>query len=80
MTATLLNELQRQRLRDLAHTPTALEDYIETLQDQYPEAFHLGHRTLSERVFVDEPLFNIPYARFVRSVNDSSYRNPPEAA
>jgi hypothetical protein len=78
MTATLLNDLQRQRLRDLALTPAALEAYVEELHDQYPEAFHVEHKSLSERVFVDEPVFSIPHARFVRPVKESYYCLVPE--
>ena len=78
---TLLNELQRQKLRDLSKvrkdkdypaTPNmALEKYIEELRDQYPEAFHTKG-SLKERVFMDEPRLNAtPYARSVRAYAES---------
>lgn len=76
-----LNELQRQKLRDLSHvrkdkdypaTPNmVLEKYIEELRDQYPEAFHTKE-SLKDRVFMDEPRMNsTPYARSVRAYAES---------
>ena len=76
-----LNELQRQKLRDLSRvrkdkdypaTPNmVLETYLEELRDQYPEAFHTKE-SLKERVFMDEPRMNsTPYARSVRAYAES---------
>lgn len=76
MTTTLLNELQRQKLRDLSRALTGdkkdypvqpnepLEAYLAELRDQYPEAFHTKE-SLKERVFMDEPRF-MPHANYVR--------------
>jgi hypothetical protein len=90
MTTTLLNDLQRTRLRDLAKVRhdknypimpnVALEKYIQELKDQYPEAFHSTRQTMVERVFVDEPTTITPHFRFVRSRNASPYRIVPETA
>ena len=90
MTATLLNDLQRTRLRDLSKVRkdqnypimpnAALEAYIAELKEQYPECFHSTRRTLETRVFVDEPTTITPYARFVRSRNASPYRIVPVTA
>jgi hypothetical protein len=79
MSTTLLNELQRQRLRDLSRVckdgnyPTLpnlpLDKYLEELRDQYPEAFHT-RESLKNRVFMDEPRFP-PGAKFVRRYGES---------
>jgi hypothetical protein len=81
MTTTLLNELQRQKLRDLSRALTGdkkdypvqpnepLEAYLAELRDQYPEAFHTKE-SLKERVFMDEPRF-IPSAKFLRPYGQS---------
>lgn len=70
-----LNELQRQKLRDLSKVRKdkdypvlpnmALEKYIEELREQYPEAFLTTKESLKARVFMDEPRF-MPHANFVR--------------
>ena len=74
MSTTLLNDLQRQRLRDLASTPIALAAYVIALNDQYPEAFHHTKDTMAKRVFMDEPMHVTHYARFVRAEKDSPHR------
>jgi len=78
-----LNDLQRQKLRNLSRALTGdkkdypvlpnmpLEAYLEELRDQYPEAFHT-RESLKERVFMDEPRMNsTPYARSVRAYAES---------
>ena len=80
-----LNELQRQKLRDLSRvrkdkdypaTPNmVLETYLEELRDQYPEAFHTKE-SLKERVFMDEPRF-IPSAKFIRPYGQSPIHITP---
>jgi hypothetical protein len=77
MTTTLLNDLQRQKLRDLSRALTGdkkdypvqpngpLEAYLAELRDQYPEAFHSTRESLKARVFMDEPRF-MPQANYVR--------------
>lgn len=77
MTTTLLNDLQRTRLRDLAKTPVALAAYTQALQDQYPECFHGTRGTMDQRVFMDAPTTGIPHARSVRSYGESPYRIVP---
>ena len=77
MSTTLLNELQQQRLRDLAKTPTALAAYVTELQDQYPEAFHSTKASMEKRVFMDEPMHVTHYARFVRPEKDSPIKIVP---
>jgi hypothetical protein len=87
MSTTLLNEYQRIRLRDLsqvrkdkmytAKPNVALEKYIEELHNQSPECFHTDYKSLSERVFFDEPTSVTPYARFSRNRNYSPYRIIP---
>ena len=72
---TLLNELQRQKLRDLSHVRkdkdysaqpnVALEAYIAELREQYPEAFLTTKESLKARVFMDEPRF-MPQANYIR--------------
>lgn len=74
------NEHQRQMLRDLSDVRAdnkyteinrKLQDYIETLQDIYPEMFHTD-KTLKTRVFMDEPRsISMPFARFVRAWSQS---------
>jgi hypothetical protein len=86
MSVTPLNELQRERLRDLSKVrkdrnySTApnieLEKYINELWSQYPEYFHGTKNSLSKRVFMDEPAA-ADCARFVRSWKDSPYRIIP---
>lgn len=80
MSATPLNELQSQVLRDISdvrednkylEVNKKLQDYIETLQDIYPEMFHTD-KTLKTRVFMDEPRSSsMPFARFVRAWSQS---------
>jgi hypothetical protein len=90
MTTTLLNELQRQKLRDLSRALTGdkkdypvqpnepLEAYLAELRDQYPEAFHSTRESLKARVFMDEPRLNAtPYARSVRSYAESPIHITP---
>jgi hypothetical protein len=85
-----LNTHQRQMLQDLsrvrkdrlysAQPNTHLDEYIETLHDLYPEMFH-NKRTLAMRVFVDEPsTIDTPYARHVRTRNESPYLVAKEKA
>jgi hypothetical protein len=74
----MFNELQRQRLRDLSRVRGnqkpdfntvngPLENYIAELEKTYPERFHTySYTSRSERVFVDQPLGAIPYARALR--------------
>jgi len=81
MSTTLLNELQRQKLRDLSRVLTGdkkdypvrpnepLEAYITELREQYPEAF-LDKDSLKNRVFMDEPRF-IHNAKFIRAYGKS---------
>ena len=77
-----LTEHQRQMLRDLSmvegNTYTKenkkLEEYIEVLQDMYPEKFHRTRNDLESRVFFDEPAsLSMPYARCVRPREQSPY-------
>lgn len=87
MTTTLLNDLQRTRLRDLSRVRAdknypimpnvALEAYITELKEQYPECFHSSRTTMDKRVFVDEPATITPLARFVRPRSESPYRIVP---
>ena len=75
-------EQQRQTLRDLSivegNTYTKenkkLEEYIEVLQDMYPEKFHRTRNDLESRVFIDAPTYKAtPYARCVRPREQSPY-------
>ena len=87
MTTTLLNDLQRTKLRDLAKVRAdkdypvmpnvALEKYIQELKDQYLECFHSTRATMAQRVFMDEPAGILPHARFVRPRSESPYRIVP---
>jgi hypothetical protein len=78
----LLNDLQRQTLRDLSdvregknytQANKALEIYLQTLRDMYPEKFHYTRSDLEKRVFVDTPTSVIPHARSMRSRSKSPY-------
>ena len=75
-------EQQRQTLRDLsivegntfAKENKKLEEYIEVLQDMYPEKFHRTRNDLESRVFFDAPTsMATPYARCVRPREQSPY-------
>ena len=90
MTTTLLNDLQRTRLRDLSKVRkdqnypimpnAALEAYIAELKEQYPECFHSTRTTMDKRVFMDEPTTVTAHARFVRPRSASPYRIVPVTA
>jgi len=78
----LLNDIQRQTLRDLSDVRKgkdytqenkALEIYLQTIRDMYPEKFHYTRRDLEKRVFVDAPTSIIPHARAVRPHSKSPY-------
>ena len=89
MSTTLLDDLQRQKLRDLSRALTGdkkdypvqpnkpLEAYLAELHDQYPEAFHHSKATMEKRVFMDEPIHVTHYARFMRAEKDSPCRIVP---
>ena len=68
----MFNDLQRQRLKDCAKSPSLLYAYIAELQTQYPELFHHGKESLSKRVFFDKPMHpGTPYVRCLRGYQDS---------
>jgi hypothetical protein len=80
----LLNDIQRQTLRDLSDVREGknytqenkpLEIYLQTLRDMYPEKFHYTRSDLEKRVFVDAPNFHaiVPHARAVRPRSKSPY-------
>ena len=81
------NETQRARLKalskvqvkgkDYSATPNdALEQYIAQLKAIYPNMFHTKN-TLKDRVFMDTPTSIIPYARAVRTLQQSPHRIVP---
>lgn len=80
--ANPLNEHQRKMLKDLSDTKPSntyqnvnpkLQDYLDTLQNMYPEKFQ-SPKTLKNRVFFDEPAsLSTPHARFVRQRKESPY-------
>lgn len=68
----MFNNLQRQKLRDCAKSPTKLYAYIAELQIQYPELFHHGKESLAKRVFFDKPMRqDTPHLRCLRGYQDS---------
>lgn len=68
----MFNNLQRQRLKDCAKSPSLLNAYIAELQTQYPELFHHGKESLAKRVFFDKPMRqDTPYVRCLRGYEDS---------
>jgi hypothetical protein len=78
----LLNDIQRQTLRDLSDVREGknymqenkpLEIYLQTLRDMYPEKFHYTKSDLEKRVFVDAPTSIVPHARAVRPRSKSPY-------
>jgi hypothetical protein len=78
----LLNDIQRQTLRDLsdvsegrnyAQENKALEIYLQTIRDMYPEKFHYTKSDLEKRVFVDAPTSIVPHARSIRPRSQSPY-------
>jgi hypothetical protein len=82
----MFNEIQRQRLRDLSRVQDRakidynlvngpLEKYIRELEKSHPELFHTYSPTSRlARVFVDQPLGAIPYARAVRGPEHCPYK------
>jgi hypothetical protein len=77
------NETQRKTLMALSKVGNGntymkdnkpLEDYIQTLQDMYPEKFHRTRTDLESRIFFDTPTsMSTPYARSVRPRSESPY-------
>jgi hypothetical protein len=82
----MFNEIQRQRLRDLSRLQdrakidynlvnAPLERYIRELEASHPELFHTySPASRLARVFVDQPLGVIPYARAVRGPEHCPYK------
>jgi hypothetical protein len=82
----MFDDIQRQRLQDLSrvrgnrkpdyNTVNApLENYIRELEKTYPELFHTyNYNSRLTRVFVDQPLGAIPYARAVRPPEHCPYK------
>jgi len=77
----MFNNLQQQKLQDLvflprgvqrdfAHANVALDVYIEELKTESPEKFH-DHKTLKDRVFMDEPKSAVQCKRYVRIRSES---------
>jgi hypothetical protein len=76
------NETQRAKLKALCklqpkgseYPPNAaLGAYIDQLRALYPEMFH-NKSTLKDRVFMDTPASIIPFARAVRTLDQSPHR------
>ena len=68
----MFNDLQRQRLKDCAKSPSLLYAYIAELQVQYPELFHHGKVSLGKRVFFDKPMRqDTPLTHCLRGYDES---------
>jgi hypothetical protein len=72
----LLNDIQRQTLRDLSDASEGknytqenkpLEFFLRGLREQYPECFNITPVDLRARVFVDTPL-SVPQSMYKRAV------------